>query len=115
MASDLAALAGYREKPIDPEESRRLIKSAPFADSLPLISGLFVSSDNLLWVVDGIAPATVGWTATAFNRTGSMVKRLSWAGKGTPVAFGSDRVATRVQLEDDVVAIEVRKIVPKSP
>lgn len=108
----LRQMAEYREPPRDLNESQRLVREAPFADSLPPYHAIFVSPDQTLWVVDGLTPADTAWHATAFRRDGAIVGRLRGVGTSRPVAFGNDRVLVRRIDADGVVALEARRIVP---
>lgn len=108
----LEVLAGYRERPRDPMESERLIRQAPYADSLPPYSRIFVTPNQTLWVVDAIAEGDSGWSATAFRLDGSIVGRLHVQTSSPPVAFGDDRVALKKEGEDGLISFEVRRITP---
>ena len=101
---------GAGERMVDPEESRRLVRSAPFADSLPPFSHLFSTTGGTLWVVDAIAPGDTVWTATAFRLDGAIVARLHVPGASRPVAFGDDRVVLLSRNDDDVVTLSVHRL-----
>ena len=112
IARELRRFDGpHREPPVDPAETRRLIRAAPFADSLPPYEGLFVTPDHRLWVVDPIAPTDAGWSATAFRADGAIVARLEVPERSHPMAFGNDRVVVRTEDTDGVVALKVYRIV----
>ncbi len=98
------------ERMVDPKESERLVRETPFADSLPPYSNFFMSPNKTLWIVDYIAPTDTEWSATAFRADGAIVGRLTVKGKGTPLAFGDDRVVIRSEDEDGVVSLTVRRI-----
>lgn len=100
------------ERMVDPRESERLAREAPFADSLPYFAHLMTGSDGTLWVVDAIAPSDTGWTATAFAKDGAILARLTVKGKSTPMAFGAGQVIVRTQDENDVVSLKVFRLVP---
>jgi hypothetical protein len=105
---ELARLSGPQsEGLIDADESRRLARESPFADTLPRYTHLLTSSDGTLWAVDVIAPSDSGWTATAFRKDGAIIGRLQVRGRSTPMAFGGDRVIVRTEDEDGVVAVHV--------
>ncbi len=112
IARRLDELASYREQPIDPAESRRLIQEMPFADSLPPLDDLFVSPDGTLWVTDEPRPGTADRTATAFRSDGAMIRRLAIRDRGTPVAFGDDRVLVRGVDQDGVVTLRMLRMAP---
>jgi hypothetical protein len=99
---------------LDPNESRRVAREAPFADSLPPYEGLFVSPNATLWVVDATAPGDTSWSATAFRLDGAIVGRLQVGRAGRPVAYGNDRVVVREEDEDGVVSMKVFRIMPAS-
>ncbi|MES2522301.1 MAG: hypothetical protein V4617_06370 [Gemmatimonadota bacterium] len=101
-----------RERMVDPEESRRLERSKPFADSMPPYGQWFVSPNNTLWVVDAIAPGDIGGSATAFRQDGAILGRLRWTRPGTPVAFGNDRLVLREADDDGVISLGVYRIQP---
>ncbi|HEX9563432.1 MAG TPA: hypothetical protein VF981_05660 [Gemmatimonadaceae bacterium] len=98
------------ERAVDPGESRRIAREAPFADSLPGFSSLATAPDGTLWAVDAIAPSDSTWSATAFRKDGAIVGRLHVRGRSTPMAFGDGRVIVRTEDEDGVVALLVLAI-----
>jgi hypothetical protein len=112
ISERLKQLAAYRERPRDPAESERLVREVPYADSLPPYSAIFVSSNNVLWVVDPVAPGDTAWSATAFRTDGAILTRLRGSATAPPVAFGDDRVVLRTTDADGVVAFKVHRIVP---
>jgi hypothetical protein len=88
------------------EESKRLARERPSADSLPHflsqdytagMGALFATFNKILWVVDAVARTDSEWTATAFRQDGAIVGRLRVQGKGEPVAFSDDRVVVLQQ------------------
>jgi len=99
------------ERMVDANESRRLARDAPFADSLPAFHQTFVSPNGTLWVVDGMSLNDTTWSATAFNREGVMVGRVHAPGLAFVMAFGDDRVLLRVEDTDGVVSMRVHKLV----
>lgn len=112
IAEELEQFDHQRERRADPEPARRLIREAPFADSLPPYSALFETPDRTtLWVVDARAPTDSGWAATAFRADGAITGRLIVAGPGRPVAFGNARVVVRTEDADGVVSLRVHRIV----
>jgi predicted DsbA family dithiol-disulfide isomerase len=114
IRAELQRLASYRERPRDPGESERLIREAPFADSLPPYELLSVSPGGRLWVLDAIAPNDTLWMATAFRTDGAILGRLYGRPKtGTPVAFGDTTVVLKATDSDGVVAIGLHRIVPR--
>lgn len=104
ITEQLDRLASYRERPRDPAESERLIREAPFSDSLPPYSGLFVSAGRRLWIVDAVSPADTEWSATAFDRQGVILARVSAPRTGDPVAFSDSSVVLRHVDDDGVVS-----------
>jgi hypothetical protein len=96
---------------VDPRESERLAREAPFADSLPYFSYMMMGSDQTLWVVDAIAPSDSGWTATAFWRDGGILARLTVRGRSIPMAFGAGQVIVRSEDENGVVSFKVFRMV----
>jgi protein-disulfide isomerase len=105
-------LANAPERPRDPSESRRLIVSLPFADSLPAYGGVFPSPDGLLWVSDPWVPGDSTWTALAFRADGALLRRLTVRGPGRPVAFGVDRVLLWSRDSGGAVSLGVWAIHP---
>ena len=109
---ELARLRGpLSEGMIDPAESERLAREAPFADSLPPFTDLFVSPDKTLWVVDAFAPGDTAWGAVGIRRDGAIVARVRGAGTAIPMAFGNDRVVLRREDADGVVSLAVHRLV----
>ncbi|MEP6833223.1 MAG: 6-bladed beta-propeller [Gemmatimonas sp.] len=92
------------------EEIEKIERDTPVADSLPAYNQFFTTANGTLWVVDAVAPKETGWTATAFRRDGAIIGRLIAKGKGTPLAFGDDRVVIRSEDNDGVVTLTVRRI-----
>jgi hypothetical protein len=93
------------------EESRRLARESPIADSLPPYAGLVAGMDGLLWVVDPFASPDTIWAATAFREDGEIVARLTGTGRAWPTQILDDRVLLRTTDDDGVVRFEVRRIV----
>lgn len=118
IAIELARLNSWRgeggEGMVDVNESRRLAREAPFADSLPAIQYLFTSPDRTLWVVDGTSAGDTIWTATAYKRDGSIARRLTVPSKGIPMTIGIDRLVMRVEDADGIASMRVYRLVPKS-
>ena len=101
---------GQRDQP----ELDRLIRSARFADSLPAVEALLVSSDLTLWIVDAIAPDDPYWWATGYRLDGTIVGRLRGNGDDAPVAFGRDRAIVRTLDSDGLVTLRAFRIVKRS-
>ncbi len=113
IARELEGLSGpAAERVVDVEESRRIAREAPFADSLPAYSGFFVSPAKTLWVADGMAPSDTAWDATAIRADGALIGRLHVRGKARPMAFGDDRVVLRFEDEDGVVSLRTYRLRP---
>jgi hypothetical protein len=111
VAADLRRLsAPGSEGLVDPNESRRLARATPSADSLPAHGRFFVAPNRMLWVVDYQAPGDVRGSATAFRQDGAIMARLTWNGSGTPEAFGIDRVVMRELDADGVITLKVYRI-----
>jgi hypothetical protein len=98
---------------VDANESRRLAREAPFADSLPYFERLMTGSDQTLWVVDAMAPSDAGWTATNFRNDGAILGRLTVNVKGYPMAFGAGQVIVRTEDENGVVSLHVYRFADK--
>ena len=114
VEDELARLSGPRsEGMVDPEESKRLAREAPFADSLPYFESLLKGKDGTLWVVHAIAPGDSGWTATAVRKDGAIMGQLRARGNSRPMAFGDGRVIVRTQDENDVVSFRVFRLVSR--
>jgi hypothetical protein len=108
IAIELARLSGPQsEGMVDAEESRRLARESPFADTLPRFSKLITAMGGTLWAVDAIAPSDSTWSATAFRKDGAIIGRLQVPGRSTPMAFGDGRVVVRTEDENGVVALHV--------
>ncbi len=93
------------------EESRRLARESPIADSLPPYAGLVVGVDGMLWIVDAFASPDTAWAATAYREDGEIVARLTGTGQSWPTQILDDRVLIRTTDADGVVRFEVRRIV----
>ena len=117
IAAELEPMAGpMRERMVDPEESRRLAREAPFADSLPYYSHVFASADGILWVVDPIAPSDSGWTAVGFRQDGSIAGRLkSSVPSSVPLFIAADRVLVSVEDSDGVRTLAVYSLKSQGP
>lgn len=112
ISLELKRMGGPRsEGMVDANESRRLAREAPFADSIPSYQRIFVSSNGTLWLVDGAAQGDTVWDATAFSRDGMMVGRIHAPGGPRIMAFGDDRVLLRVEDADGVVSMRVHRLV----
>lgn len=104
------------ERMVDPDESRRLAREEPIADSLPHINWLREDQDGTLWVGDFQAPGDSTWQLTGFRPDGSIVARLSGSGTEEVRAIRRDRVLLQSTDDDGVVRFVVRRIVkPTSP
>jgi hypothetical protein len=111
LAADMRRLsAPGSERMVDPEESRRIARVTPSADSLPSHGQFFVTPGRTLWVVDYQAPGDTVGMATAFRQDGAIIARLTWKGAGSAVAFGDDRVVMRELDDDGVVSLKVYRI-----
>lgn len=111
IAEELERLRGPAgERLIDPAESQRIAREAPFADSLPYFSDLLRGSDGTLWVVHAIAPGDPGWTATAIRKNGAIVANLRVVGDSRPIAFADGRVILRSQDENGVVSLRAYRL-----
>lgn len=111
IAQELERLrAGATASTADTAEARQRIEEGPFPDSLPPYSALFVTTGGILWVVDALVPGDASWSATAFDRTGAIVGRLTVSGSGVPVAFGNDRVVMREMDSNGGVVLRVVRI-----
>jgi len=114
IALEIRRLREFRgERPVDINESERLRREMPYADSLPPYGGLFVSPDRTLWITDAVAPGDTVWFATAFSLSGTIVGRLRVSGNTIPVAFGNDRVLLRAEDADGIVSLRLHRIIVK--
>jgi hypothetical protein len=113
IRAELARLGPRGSTTPAPAEQQRIVRSAPYADSLPAFGDLLVSSDGLLWALDARAPGDPGWAATAFRRDGAIVARIRGQGDATPVAFAANRVLLRRVDADDVVSFTLHQITPR--
>lgn len=91
-------------------ERKRMERTAPYPDSLPPYTDFFQSPHRTLWVVGAVAPGEAQWSATAFRNDGSIAGRLVVRERGTPVAFGNDRVVVHTTDDDGLVSLSVRRI-----
>lgn len=94
----------------DPNETERLIREAPYADSISAFESLHASNDGWIWVVEGIAPTDTGWTATAFTVDGTEKARVQYTGRSLPLAFSRSRVLVRATDGDGQVVLRVHRL-----
>lgn len=110
---ELARLRGPKSEPlIDPAESERLAREAPFADSLPVVGNIFVGRDRVMWIVDPAIPGESTWAATGIAHDWSVVARVRGSG-GVPIGFGPGRVLLRREDADGVVSLAAYGLVPR--
>ncbi|MEO5826903.1 MAG: hypothetical protein ABIR59_13515 [Gemmatimonadales bacterium] len=108
IARGLEAMEGSgAERMVDSEESRRMQREMPFADSLPPYQHVWAGDDGLLWVVDAQALADTTWAATAFRVDGAIMARIVSRRFGMPVSFTRGSVMVREVDDDDVVRFAV--------
>jgi hypothetical protein len=100
------------EQMVDANESRRVARESPFADSLPYYDRLIAGSDQTLWAVDAIALSDNGWTATGYTRDGSIRARVTAKGRSRPMSFGAGEVVVRSEDENGVVTLKRYRLVP---
>lgn len=114
IGRDLERLHGVGERSLDPAESERLIREGTFvADSLPPYNDLLVGTDHKLWVVDAWAPGIAERSALAFSPSGTIGAHLTLPARYRLMAFGADRVLTRVEdPETGVVTFRVLRMRP---
>ncbi|MBA2293219.1 MAG: hypothetical protein H0W15_12275 [Gemmatimonadales bacterium] len=113
IAQELEGIQGSRsERMVDPEESRRIARETPFADSLPPYQHVLAADDGLLWVIDAQALGDTTWSATAFAADGAIVARVVSRRFGMPVSFGKGTVMVRELDDDEVVRFAVYRLLP---
>ncbi|HET7110850.1 MAG TPA: hypothetical protein VFI41_08245 [Gemmatimonadales bacterium] len=114
IGRDLERLHGVGERSLDPAESERLIREETYVSAkLPPYYYFKTSTDGTLWVMDGWAPGIPERTALAFADDGTIQARLHLPSRFLPMAFGSDRVLTRVEdPETGVVTFRVLRMRP---
>lgn len=113
IRAELARLGPRGSTTPVPTEQQRIVRSAPYADSLPAFGELLASNDGLLWALDARAAGDPGWAATAFRRDGAIVARMQGQGDATPVAFAANRVLLRRVDADDVVSFTLHQVGPR--
>jgi hypothetical protein len=89
------------------EETKRVARETPFADSLPPYGAVFGTRGGILWVVDAISPSDTVWTATAFDRKGAIIGRLVLPGNASPLIITDDRAVTYYRDGEGVVTVKV--------
>ena len=99
---------------VDVAESERLVREAPYADSLPVISKLLVSPAGLLFAVLFSAPGDSVWQAVAIDSTLAPWGIVSGPATWNPIAFLEDGVLLSREREDGTLELEVRNLVPDS-
>lgn len=115
IAQELGWLTGSSsEGLVDAGESQRIAREAPFADSLPYFERLFTASDRTLWVVDAMAPADSGWSATGITKDGSIFARLVVSQDSRPMAFGAGQVIVRSEDDNGVVTLRLYRFIKRS-
>ena len=107
-------IARMSEPLIDPQETRRQFQEMPFASVLPAIGDLLVSQDSLLWVVEYHLNSDEHWFATAFDSSGSLIRRVRGSGDLPPVYFGSNFVLVHARDADGLEWLEKRGWHPTS-
>jgi hypothetical protein len=111
LALWLAALKTRTGEPlIDPDETERIARETPAADSLPAITSLRVAPDGVLWAFEDLAMSDSVWTAIGFRRDGSIAGRLTGPRSAWPAAIGRDRVVVIHRNTDGVVTLRVHPI-----
>lgn len=118
ITSELQRLEGmHTERMVDPAESERLAREATFvADSIPPYNDIQVGTNGLLWVMDGWAPGLPERSALAFSPSGTIEAHVTMPARYTPMAFGSDRVLTRVEdAESGIVTFRVLRMREMEP
>ena len=110
VEAELARLRRFQmEKPVDPDETERVVRIAVYADSMPAFVGLFATDDRTLWILEPLAAIDSVWSAVAF-KDGRFIARLVGPADAVPIAFGDDRVLVRKADDDGVVTLEIRRI-----
>jgi len=111
MQVEIDALRGSSEPLVDRAEyERRIVRSAPYRDSLPAIHRLLVARSGTIWAVEGIAPGDSGWTAIGFRASGTVTGRIRSRIRGVPLAIDDDRVLTREYDADGSAVLRIRGI-----
>jgi hypothetical protein len=107
VTADLARVTGPGvERLVDPRETERVIRQAPTADSLPVVSGLLAAPGGMLWVVaTASAPPRTGWQAFGLRPDGTLAGRVTGSAPGVPVAFGSGSVIVAESDSDGVASL----------
>jgi hypothetical protein len=90
------------------EYERLVIRAAPYRDSLPAIHSMHRSHSGVVWLVEGIAPGDVGWSAVGFRTTGEVVARIHSVIPGAPMAIDDELVVTREENADGAAVLRVR-------
>ncbi|MDZ4258063.1 MAG: thioredoxin domain-containing protein [Gemmatimonadales bacterium] len=91
-ARRLAQLDMLVEPVFDVEESRRVIRVAPFADTLRGIDRLLVSPEGVIWVLPVVAPGDTVWQAVGLNSDGTVVGTIGGPANVVPVAIGGGSI-----------------------
>jgi len=90
---------------------RQQMSGEEHADSLPAFDRARLAPDGTLWVFDYKVPRQDGWAATAFDREGRILGRISEASGNPPLAIGTDRMAFRTEDDLGIATITVRRLV----
>ena len=97
---------------VDIDETRRLAREEPFADSLPPYQALLSGPDSTLWAVDPVAPTDSQWTATVLRHDGAILARVRGRGADLPVRVLGDRVMLREVDDDGIVRFTIYRVSP---
>jgi hypothetical protein len=95
----------------DTAQIRQQMTSQEYADSLPAFDRTRLAPDGTLWVLDYRVPRQDGWAATAIDREGRILGRITVPTGSAPVAIGNDRMAFRTEDDLGIATITVRRIV----
>jgi hypothetical protein len=102
---------------IDAQEAERLVREAPFADSVGAVGGLFVSrDDHILWVLATVAPGDKEWRAIGVMRNGAIYGNIRGeVSRGLPVSFRGNRVALLHEDAEGASRVSVYPLLSAKP
>jgi len=113
IATRLEQLDLLVEPVFDVQESRRVIRAMPFADTLRGIDRMMVSPDKTMWVVPVVASGDSIWRAVGLRPDGTLAGTVSGPGALVPVAIGNGTVLGVMEERDGSRTLGRWRMIPR--
>lgn len=113
IARRLAQLDLLVEPISDIEESRRVIRATPFADTLRGIDRLLTSPEGVFWALPVVAPGDTVWQAVGLHSDGTIVGTISGPASVVPVAIGGGTMVGVTEEPDGSRALRRWQVVQR--